>query len=69
MQQRTAKVVLEAPDLLAHGRLGAVNTFASAGKAAGLDDRDKPGEQIEIEHLTRVHSDSYWKLFQHLIFK
>jgi hypothetical protein len=50
MQQRPAKVLLQAPDLLAHGRLGAVNAFASAGKPTRIDDRDKAAKQIEVEH-------------------
>ena len=50
MQQRPATGLLKPPDLLAHGRLGAVNTLASAGKTSHIDDRDKAAEQIEIEH-------------------
>jgi hypothetical protein len=48
MQQRALKVLLQAPDLLAYRRLGAVNAFTSAGKAAGVDNRDKAAKQIEI---------------------
>jgi len=51
MQQRAAKIVLQAPDLLAYGRLGPVNALASASKATRIDDRDKAAEQIEFEHL------------------
>jgi hypothetical protein len=53
MQQRPVKVLLQTPDLLAYGRLGAVNAFTSAGKAASVDNRDKAAKQIEIEHLMR----------------
>jgi hypothetical protein len=52
MQQRAAKVLLQAPYLLAYGRLGAVNAFTSAGKAAGVHNRDEAAKQIQIEHLT-----------------
>jgi hypothetical protein len=58
MQQRAAKALLQAPDLLAHGRLGAVNAFACAGKPAGVDNRDKAAKQIEIEHVPN-HSYSH----------
>jgi hypothetical protein len=50
MQQRAAKAFLQASDLLAHGRLGAVDALASAGKPTCVDDRDKAAEQIEVEH-------------------
>jgi hypothetical protein len=56
MQQRAAKALLQAPDLLTHGRLGAVNALARTGKATRIDDRDKAAKQIEIEHLY-IHSN------------
>jgi hypothetical protein len=48
--------------LLAYGRLGAVNAFPSAGKAAGVDDRDKAAKQIEVEHslIIRVSTERYF---------
>jgi hypothetical protein len=50
MEQRAAEQLLQPPDLLAHGRLGAVNALARAGEAAGVNNRDEAAEQVEIEH-------------------
>jgi hypothetical protein len=50
MQQRAANALVQAPDLLAHGRPGAVDAFASAGKPTRIDEGDKAAEQIEVEH-------------------
>jgi hypothetical protein len=38
MQQRAAKNFLQPSDLLADGRLGAVDALAGAGKATRIDD-------------------------------
>jgi hypothetical protein len=50
MQQRAAKALLQAPDLLAHGRLGAMDALTSTGNPARIHNRDKAAEQIEVEH-------------------
>jgi hypothetical protein len=50
MQQGTAHRLLQSPDLLAHRRLRAMNPLAGAGETAGIDNRDKAAEQVEIEH-------------------
>ena len=60
--------LLQAPDLLAYGRLGSVYALASAGEITGVDDRDKAAEQFEIEH-NPIHSCFHWYAFYHLIFK
>jgi hypothetical protein len=41
LQQRIAETVFQPSDLLAHGRLRAMNALARAGEAAGVDDRDE----------------------------
>ena len=50
IQQRAAEGLLQAPDLLAYRRLGAMNAFAGAGEPAGVDDRDEAAQKVEIEH-------------------
>ena len=63
MQQRAAERLLQPSDLLARGRLGAVNALAGAGKAARIDDRDKAAEQIEIEHIAHFIRGSTGEYF------
>ena len=50
MQQRIAERVFQPLDLLAHGRLRAVDALARAGEAAGVDDGDEAAQKVEIEH-------------------
>ncbi len=50
MQQHLADVFLQPLDLLADGRLGAVDACAGPGEAAGLDHRHEAAQQLEIEH-------------------
>jgi hypothetical protein len=59
MQQRAAKGLLQSSDLLADGRLGAVDPLAGTGEATCIDDRDKASEQAEIEHrLSTMDGDA-----------
>ena len=55
MQERVAEGFLQALDLLAHCRLGAVNAFPRAGEAAGVDDRYEAAQKVEIEHERSIH--------------
>ena len=55
MQERVAEIFLQAPDLLAHRRLRAVNALARAGEAAGVDDRYEAAQKVEIEHERTIH--------------
>src|SRR4051794_34046087 len=50
VQERLADRLLQAPDLLAHGRLGAVDALARPGEAPGIDHRYKAAQQFEVEH-------------------
>jgi hypothetical protein len=43
-------IVLQPLDLLADGRLGAVDAFAGTGKAAGIDDADETAQELQVEH-------------------
>src|SRR5207247_7738017 len=43
-------ILLQPLDLLADGRLGAVDALAGAGEAAGIDHRNEAAQQVEIEH-------------------
>ena len=54
MQQRAAKGLLQPPDLLAHGRLGAVDAFAGAGEASGVYDRDEAAKKVDVEHIGTI---------------
>src|SRR5207248_8524606 len=53
VQKRLADIVLQPLDLLADGRLGAVDAFAGAGEAAGIDHRDETAEQLKIKHASQ----------------
>ena len=55
VQQHLADILLQPLDLLADGRLRAVDALARAGKAAGLDHRDEAAQKLQIEH-GRLHS-------------
>src|SRR5262249_37453698 len=46
-----AQVLLQPADLLADGRLRAVNSLAGASETAGIDHRDETLQQLEIEHF------------------
>jgi hypothetical protein len=59
VKQYLAEIVLQPPDLLAHGRLRAVDTLAGAGEAAGFDHRDEAPQQLQIEHVG-LHSKIHW---------
>src|SRR6185295_14769374 len=50
VEQWLADIVFQPLDLLADGRLGAVNAFAGAGEAAGIDDGDETAQELQIEH-------------------
>src|SRR5262249_26220531 len=50
VEQRMPDRVLEPLDLLAHRRLRTMHALARAGESAGVDDRDKTAQQIEVEH-------------------
>src|SRR5580704_13865207 len=50
VEQRLAKCLFEPPDLLAHGRLGAMNPLTRAGEAAGIDDRYEAAQEVEVQH-------------------
>jgi hypothetical protein len=50
VQHGIAQAVLEASDLLAHGGLRAVDAFARARKATGVDDRNEALQKLKIEH-------------------
>ena len=55
IEQRPADIVLQPLDLLADGRLGAVDALPGAGEAAGVDHRDETAQQLQIEHAS-LHS-------------
>ncbi len=44
IEQRAAKLLLKAADLLADGGLGQMDPFTGAGKAAGVDNGDKTAQ-------------------------
>ena len=50
VQQRLADIVFQPLDLLADGRLRAVDAFAGAGEAAGIDDGNETAQELQIEH-------------------
>src|SRR5262249_57908747 len=56
MQQGIAQALFQPPDLLAHGRLRAVDALARAGEASGVDHREEAAEKVEIQHVTPIHS-------------
>ena len=55
MQELVADHLFQPLDLLADRRLGAMNPFAGAGEATGIDHRNKAAEKVKIEHW-RTHS-------------
>ncbi len=50
VQQRLADIVFQPLDLLADGGLGAVDAFAGAGEAAGIDHGHETAQQLQVEH-------------------
>ncbi|MGY3078719.1 hypothetical protein ACVWZZ_005127 [Bradyrhizobium sp. LM6.10] len=60
MQQHLADILLQPLDLLADGRLRAVDALPGAGEAAGIDHRDKAAQELQIEHGC-LHSKINWQ--------
>src|ERR1700730_3821895 len=68
VQQRLPDIGLQPLDLLADGRLRAMNAFPGAGKTAGIHHRNKAAQQFEIEH-GGCHLYFHWMTVYHLIYK
>jgi len=47
-------ILLEPPDLLAHGRLRAVDALARAGEAARVDHGNEAAQEVEVQHGTPI---------------
>jgi hypothetical protein len=50
VEQRLADIVLQPLDLLADGRLGAMDPLAGARETAGIDHRNETAQKLQIEH-------------------